>query len=170
MTAEFFADLWERSTAVEFLLAIAQGRLPHPPHTTDVALTIESVTPGRIELLWRPPRRLTNPAGIVHGGYIAIALDDASGLSCASLGERFRPMLTMGLSVDFVRPVRPETRYRAVGEVVHAGKTRMIADARVIDPEGILVARASGTFAPNQAFDPLRDSRMAARNGPDGGR
>jgi uncharacterized protein (TIGR00369 family) len=161
MTPESFAELWERSTGVEFLLAIAQGRAPRPPHTIDVGLTIETVTPGRIELSWLPPSRLTNPAGIVHGGYVAIALDDASGLSCASLGGRFRPMLTLGLSVDFVRPVRPETRYRALGEVVHAGNTRMIADARVIDPEGNLIARASGTFTPNRAFDLSRDSRAA---------
>lgn len=158
MTQESLVELWERSTGVEFLLAIAQGRAPRPPHTIDVGLTIETVTPGRVELSWLPPGRLTNPAGIVHGGYVAIALDDASGLSCASLGHRFRPMLTLGLSVDFVRPVRPEVRHRAVGEVVHAGNTRMIADARIIDPEGKLVARASGTFTPNRAFDPSRGS------------
>jgi len=161
MTQESFVELWERTTAVEFLLAIARGRGPRPPHTIDVGLTIETVAPGRVELSWLPPSRLTNPAGIVHGGYIAIALDDASGLSCASLGDRFRPMLTLDLSIDFVRPVRPETRHRALGEVVHAGNTRMIADARIIDPEGNLVARASGTFTPNRAFDPSRESRAS---------
>jgi uncharacterized protein (TIGR00369 family) len=165
MTAESFADLWERSTGVEFLLAIARGNVPHPPHTKDVGLSIETVSPGRLELSWQPPSRLTNPAGIVHGGYIAIALDDASGLSCASLGDRFRPMLTLDLHVDFVRPVRPETRYRAIGEVVHAGSTRTIADARILDSDGKLIARASGTFTPNRAFDPTRYPKASKNTG-----
>jgi uncharacterized protein (TIGR00369 family) len=163
MTAESLVELWERSTGVEFLLAIAQGRVPHPAHTADVGLTLEMANPGRVELCWRPPNRLTNPAGIVHGGYVAIALDDASGLSCASLGDRFRPTLTLGLSVDFVRPVRPETRYRAMGEVVHAGSTRIIADARIVAGDGQLIARASGTFTPHRAFDPSRDPPASKR-------
>ena len=161
MTAESFAEVWKRSSGVEFLLAIVQGRVPLPAHAIDVGLAIEAVTPGRIELSWRPPVRLTNLVGFVHGGYVAIALDDASGLSCASLEDRFRPMLTLSLSVDFLRPVRPETRYRTLGEVVHSGGTRTIADARIIDPDGKLVARASGTFTPNRAFDPSLDPRAS---------
>jgi uncharacterized protein (TIGR00369 family) len=156
MTAESFSELWARSTGVEFLLAIAQGRMPPAPHALDIGLTIDAVASGRLELSWRPTPRLTNPAGIVHGGYIAMALDDASGLSCASLGERFRPMLTLDLRIDFVRPVRPGETYRAIGEVVHAGNARVLADARMTGPDGRLVARASGSFTPNTAFDPTR--------------
>ncbi len=156
MTTESIADFWARSTAAEFLAAISQGRVPPAPHTTDVGLTIAAVEPGRIELSWRPTPRLTNPAGIVHGGYISIALDDACGLSCVSLGDRFRPMLTLDLRLDFVRPVSPGVAYRAVGQVIHPGKIRMLADARIESPDGKLVARASGSFTPNRAFDPAR--------------
>jgi hypothetical protein len=39
---------------------------------------------------------------------------------------------------------------------VHAGNARVLADARITGPEGKLVARASGSFTPNTAFDPTR--------------
>jgi uncharacterized protein (TIGR00369 family) len=162
MSAEPFADVWGQSTGTEFIRAIAEGRVPQMPHAVDVGLRVVDVSPGRIELAWRPPVRLTNPAGIVHGGYIAIALDDAAGLSCVSMAERFRPMLTMDLRIDFIRPAMPDVTYRALGEVVHPGKTRMLADARLVAPDGKIVARASGAFTTNKAYDPTRDPRVAA--------
>jgi uncharacterized protein (TIGR00369 family) len=141
------------------LAAIAEGRVPQAPHAADIGLAVAAVAPGRVELTWRPPARLANPAGIVHGGYLAMALDDAAGLSCVSLGDRFRPMLTLELRIDYLRAAAPDVVYRAVGEVVHAGKTRVLADARVLDVDGKALARATGTFVPNRNFDPTRDSR-----------
>jgi uncharacterized protein (TIGR00369 family) len=154
-----FAELWPQLTGVEMLVAIAAGRVPNAPHAVDIGLALAAASPGRVELVWRPPARLANPAGIVHGGYLAMALDDAAGLSCVSLGDRFRPMLTLELRIDYLHAAAPDAEYRALGEVVHAGKTRVLADARVLRPDGQLLARASGTFVPNRKFDPSRDAR-----------
>jgi uncharacterized protein (TIGR00369 family) len=156
--------LWEKSTSAEFLTAMARGEVPVPPHSADVGLVVASASPGRVELLWRPPPRLANPAGIVHGGYVAMALDDAAGLSAASLADRFQPMLTLELHIYFVRGVRPGETYRAIGEVVHAGKARILADARLVQSDDKLIARASGSFTPNAASI-MRDDLSFGSNG-----
>jgi uncharacterized protein (TIGR00369 family) len=156
---EHFVAVWERSTAAELIQAIADGRLPFAPHFDHLGLEIVQGELGRVELAWTPGAHLCNPGGIVHGGYIGIALDDASGLTAASIGERFLPMLTMDLRIEYFRPALPDVRHSVVGTLVHAGKTRRVADAAVTDPQGRLVARAAGTFTPNRAYQAAADAR-----------
>lgn len=152
-------DLWERTDAVGFLNGIIEGDVPRSPHQEHVGLSIMKVDAGRVELEWVPPERILNRAGIVHGGYLAIVLDDAAGLAASSLGERWVPMLTMDLRIEYIRPAQPHVRHVAIGTIVHSGRTRRIADARIEDPSGRLVARASGTFTPNRAFVASRTGR-----------
>ena len=99
-----------------------------------------------------------NPIGMVHGGYIAMVLDDTAALSCSTLADRYRPMLTLYLHLDFIRPVAAGDSYALIGEVAHAGATRLVADARIVSAAGKLHARATGSFVPNQAFDPTRSA------------
>jgi len=148
--------LWQETDAAGFLRAVSDGRVPRSPHQEHAGLRIGAVEPGHVELEWRPEPHICNRAGIVHGGYLAIVLDDAAGLAGASLGERFVPMLTMDLRIEYIRPALPHQAYRAIGTVVHAGKTRVIADGRVEDGDGRMLARASGSFTPNRAFLPER--------------
>ncbi len=154
-----FVAVWERSTAAELIQAIADGAIPFAPHFSHLGMAVLRAEVGRVELSWTPGTHLCNPGGIVHGGYIGIALDDASGLTAASVGERFFPMLTMDLRIEYFRPALPQVRHTVMGTLVHAGKTRRVADARVEDPEGRLVARASGTFTPNRAYEAAADAR-----------
>lgn len=148
--------IWQETDAAGFLMAVGQGLVPASPHQEHTGLRIADARPGHVELEWRPEIHICNRAGIVHGGYLAIVLDDAAGLAGASLGERFVPMLTMDLRIEYIRPALPDQDYRAIGTVVHAGRTRIIADARVEDAEGRMLARASGSFTPNRAFLPER--------------
>lgn len=149
-------DLWGQTDAAGFLRAIGQGLIPPSPHQEHTGVRIDLAEPGHVELEWKPLAHICNRAGIVHGGYLAIVLDDAAGLAGASTGERFIPMLTMDLRIEYIRPALPDMTYRAIGTLVHAGKTRLIADARVQDADGRVLARASGSFTPNRAFLPER--------------
>lgn len=151
--------LWDTADAAEFIRAVGEGRVPRSPHQEHAGLRIVDATHGHVELEWFPRAHICNRAGIVHGGYLAIVLDDAAGLAGASIGERFVPMLTMDLRIEYLRPALPDTPYRAIGTLVHSGKTRTVADARVEDADGKLLARASGSFTPNRAFLPDRFSR-----------
>lgn len=145
-------ELWHRSTAVEFLRSLVGGAVTPDPHYEHVGVRLAQAEAGRLELEWVPTEAICNRGGTVHGGYLGVVLDDASGMAASSVGERFVPMLTLDLRIEYIRPVLPHQRYRVFGTVVHAGKTRVISDGRVEDLDGRLVARSSGSFVPNRSF------------------
>jgi uncharacterized protein (TIGR00369 family) len=145
------AERWPRLDAAGFIQAMADEEAD-APHFDHLGLAIEKAEPGRVVLRWTPARHLCNPGGMVHGGYLSVVLDDAAGLASASISERFIPMLTMDLRIDFIRPAHPDRTYEAVGTIVHEGSARRISDARIYDGDGRLIARATGTFTPNRAF------------------
>jgi uncharacterized protein (TIGR00369 family) len=149
-----FPLAWAKLSGLELVREMAAGRQPSTPHAVHVGMSISAAQPGRVELAWRPTAAVSNPGGSVHGGYVAMVLDDAAALACATLGERFRPMLTMSLHIDYLRPARPGAAYVATGTVIHAGRSRLIADAEIVDGEGRPLARATGSFVPNGSFDP----------------
>jgi uncharacterized protein (TIGR00369 family) len=154
-----FVEVWHRTTAAEFIRAIAAGDLPGTPHAEHVGMRVVACEPGRVELAWDPPSHLCNPAGMVHGGYASLVLDDAAGLAAASLGERFAPILTAELRIDYLRPIYPDRLVTAVGTVVHAGRSRTIADGQILDADGRLLTRATGTFVPNRSYRAADDPR-----------
>jgi uncharacterized protein (TIGR00369 family) len=146
--------LWEHSSGLDLLRAWADGRLPIFAHAARMGERILAVEAGRLEMSWLPGPDQANLAGAAHGGYICTVLDDASGLSVATLGDRFRPSLTLDLRVEFLRPALIGVTHSVTGTVVHHGRTRTVADAAISSPDGKLVARASGSFVPNRSYDP----------------
>lgn len=148
------ATLWEHSSGLDLLRAWADGRLPTFPHTERMGVRILAAEPGRLEMSWLPGPDQANLAGAAHGGFICTVLDDASGLSVATLGDRFRPSLTLDLRVEFLRPALIGVTHTVTGTVVHHGRTRTVADAAITGADGALVARASGSFVPNRLYDP----------------
>lgn len=160
--AERFVQLWRELDAPGLIKAMAAGEVPSAPHFDHMGLEVVDAEHGEVRLRWTPGEALLNPAGLVHGGYLSVVLDDATGLAAASAAERFLPMLTMDLRVDFVRPALAGVTHEVTGRLVHPGRTRRIADGQVHAPDGKLIARASGSFTPNKAFDPDADRRTRA--------
>ena len=87
-----------------------------------------------------------NPIGSVHGGWYAAVLDAPLGCALQSTLEKGYGYTTLELKVNLVRPVRPDTgRLRAIGKLVHRGKTTAVTEARMVDAEGRLYAHATST-------------------------
>ncbi len=146
-------ERWRRIDELGFAAAFAQGVLPRGPLSEHTGLRLSEVPgPGRLVFTWTPGPHLANGGGIVHGGYLAMVLDDAAGLAIATREDRFSPSLTTDLSVTYVRPGVIGAEHRVEGEVLHAGRSRLVADARVLGPDGALVATGRGSFVPNRAF------------------
>ncbi|WP_233526468.1 PaaI family thioesterase [Actinomadura spongiicola] len=146
-------DLWNTLSAAELIQAMADG---HIPEFSDVAehigQAVASAEPGRVEITWTPSGRLCNPAGSVHGGYIAMILDNAACLAASSTFARFTPMLTLNLNVDYLRAVQAGATYTVTGTCLHPGGTRMVSNALIHDERGRPVAQASASVVPNKAF------------------
>lgn len=147
------AQLWSSNDAVGFLRAWTLGRVPQGDHVEHTGnRLVEVPRPGSVVMEWTPGPQLANLSGAVHGGYVALVCDEAAGLASASTGERFIPMLTLDLDVTFLRPAAPGEPHRVEGEVLQAGRQRVVADVRVLLPGGGLAATARGSFVPNARF------------------
>ena len=147
------AELWARTDAVGFLRGwttgeVAQG--PHAEHTGN--RLVEVPQSGSVVLRWTPGPQLANLSGAVHGGYLALVCDEGGGLAAASTGERFVPMLTLDLDVTYLRPGLVGVDHRVEGQVLHAGRTRIVSECRILGDDGRLVATARGSFVPNARF------------------
>lgn len=155
------AEVWRRTDAAGFLREWAADAVPGTDHGRHTGLRIVEVPePGTVVMSWLPGPQLGNMTGVVHGGYVSLVCDEAGGLAAASTGERFVPMLTLDLAVTYVRPSVLEEEHRVVGQVLHAGRSRVVADVTVTRPDGRLAASARGSFLPNRAFlDAVRAGR-----------
>ncbi|MQY03204.1 PaaI family thioesterase [Actinomadura macrotermitis] len=147
------AELWNTLSGAELIQAIADGRFPEISDVnTHIGQVLVTAEPGRVEISWTPDEKLCNPGGTVHGGYIAMILDNAVCLAGASTCERFMPMLTLNLNVDYLRSVLAGQTYTVTGTCVHPGRTRMVSNAVITDAAGRPAAQASASVLPNKAF------------------
>jgi uncharacterized protein (TIGR00369 family) len=107
----------------------------------DSAIEIEE---GEARIRFRIDEAFFHAAGAAHGTIYFKMLDDAAFYACNSLvSDRF--LLTTAFNLHFTRPLKS-------GEVVAegrwaSGKRRVyVADAQLIDCEGEVAARGTGTF------------------------
>jgi uncharacterized protein (TIGR00369 family) len=89
---------------------------------------------------------LTNPAGIVYGGALAMLVDFVMAFAVTTTWPLGGSSQTLDLRVSFLRPVRPDGQMLSgTGRVIHAGKTMMVASGEVLDAQGRQVVVATGT-------------------------
>ncbi|WP_245627875.1 PaaI family thioesterase [Actinomadura oligospora] len=148
------ARMWDELSGAELIQAMADGAFPHVSQVDEhLGMEFRSAESGLIAVGWTPGEHLCNPGGIVHGGYVAMILDNAVCLAGSSTCEHFMPMLTLNLNVDYLRPVQAGVPYTVTGTCVHPGRTRMVANAAITDADGRVFAQASASVLPNRAFD-----------------
>lgn len=103
-----------------------------------------TVRDGEADIVIPVRKELFHAAHAVHGSVYFKALDDAAFFAANSLVEDHF-VVTASFHIDLLRPV-VEGELRATGRVVHAGRSRLLADAVAVDSDGREVARGGGTF------------------------
>jgi 1,4-dihydroxy-2-naphthoyl-CoA hydrolase len=112
-------------------------------------LGVESVsgtaTEMRARLAW-DERRCTN-AGTLHGGALMGIADVLGGIvAFLNLPEGAAGTTTIESKTNFLRPVRSGF-VEAVSRPLHCGRTTVVVDTELFDPEARLVARVTQTQA-----------------------
>jgi uncharacterized protein (TIGR00369 family) len=131
----------------EQLRAMREGRLPAAPIAETLGFAGFDV-PERGTAIFEldPELRHYNPIGSVHGGVFATLLDSACGCavhSTLAVGEGYT---SLDLTVKFLKPVTVDSgRIRAVGTVLQRGRRTALAEAKLYDGAGRLVAYASSS-------------------------
>jgi uncharacterized protein (TIGR00369 family) len=128
------------------LQAIGAGTLPPPPAVQTLGIVPLGAEPGRVSFTLEVGEYHLNPFGIVHGGVLAGLLDTAMGCAVHSLLPRAVGYVTGELNVRFLRPaLLTSGPLVCTGEVVHPGRSSMVASARVTDAEDRIIAIAGAT-------------------------
>ena len=87
-----------------------------------------------------------NPLGTVHGGVIATLLDTVAGCAVHTTLLAGVGYASLDLATKFVRPITAASgTITARGSVVHRGSRAALAEARLTDERGRLLATATST-------------------------
>ena len=133
-------------SGLELLRAMASGELPPPPvmHLIDMAgMRAEE---GSVTVLLDPQEFHYNPLGSVHGGVLSTLLDTAAACSVHTTLPAGVGYTSLDLTVKFLRPVTVDSgRIRCRGAVLQRGRRTALAEARITDAGGRLVAHATSS-------------------------
>jgi uncharacterized protein (TIGR00369 family) len=90
----------------------------------------------------------------VQAGVHAVLLDAAMNFAInAALRGRDRTNATIELTTELMRPALRDQDYRVRGDVVRLTRQIAYAEATILNAEGKLVSRATGTFLVHRAKD-----------------
>lgn len=123
----------------------------HPPGGGSFAkllgVTIErEPAEGGLEVAMAVDDRHENFHGVTHGGVAMTLLDMAMGGAVRRTLGGGEGCASISINTEFLRPA-PKGRLVARGRVDRRGRTAAFASGEVFDPEGKLVARATGVWA-----------------------
>jgi len=133
-------------SGLDYLRAIADGRIPTPPIAALLGMGIVEVQPGRVIFSLDIGEHLYNPIGSVHGGVFCTLLDSAMGCAVHSTLDRGQAYTTLELKVNLVKALTVSTpSVVATGQVISAGRRVVTASGQITGPDGTLYAHATTT-------------------------
>jgi uncharacterized protein (TIGR00369 family) len=130
---------------LETFRKIVSGELPPPPVGDLIGMRFTAVEEGRATFELDAGPQHASPLGTVHGGILCDLVDAAMGCAHASRLGDDESFTTLELKINFMKPVW-EGRLTAHAAVIKAGRTIGLAECRVTDTTGSLVAFATSTL------------------------
>ena len=139
-------DRQKEMSGLEFVQGLADGTLPLNPMAQTLGYDICAAEPGRVVATAEPATRHFNPAGTVHGGLASTMLDSCMGLAIQSMLAKGLASTTLEFKISFARPIAPDTgTITAEGVVINCGRRIGLAEGRLTDASGRLLAHATTT-------------------------
>lgn len=139
---------WRASSGhgLEILKQVVAGDLPSSPMASLMGYDLVEVSAGRAVFSCTPAEFHYNPAGHVHGGFAATVLDSAMGCAVYSTVELGSTYTTVEIKVNYLKPITVDTGpVRGIGTVLHRGRRTAMAEGRLEDAGGRLLAHATTT-------------------------
>ncbi len=135
-----------RRSGLDLLRAMVAGELPTPPVMDLLGVERLEVDEGRVAVVMTAQEFHYNPLGTVHGGVLATLLDTATGCAVHSTLPAGIGYTSLDLTTRFLRPVTTASgALRCEGTVISRGRTTALAEARLTDAKGRLIAHATSS-------------------------
>lgn len=140
----------EGKSGLEILRGMMDGSLPAPYSAKHEGICTVDVAWGSATFQGKPEIQHRNPAGSVHGGWMANLCDSAMGSAVlARLPADKTFYVTAWMSVRYLVGMPASTsRVRCLAKVdaIHPDAREMKASARIVDSEGVCFAEAEGAY------------------------
>ena len=112
-----------------------------------LGIKLISVENGRVIMQAMPQMKFYNPLMRIHGGYTATLIDTAMGSAVFTKMQASQGAGTINLNISYVGKIDVETGLLTItGQILHAGRTMLTAEAKLQDQNGKLMAHGTGTF------------------------
>jgi acyl-CoA thioesterase len=109
-----------------------------------VGFSIEKIDEGVVQMSFPFSENLTRRGGMVHGGVVAIALDNACGLAVMTVNPK-KNQVTMELKINFLERLT-DGPFHVSGRVIRSGRTAVVAEGEIRDSKDRLCAKGIGTW------------------------
>jgi len=134
-------------TGKQLLQAIIDGRLPAPPIAKVLSFWLAEVGDGFAAFEGDTGPHLLNPMGVVHGGWALTLIDSAAACAAQSLMPAGFSSTTIETKANFSRRISQDIgRVRAEGRVISQGRQIISADAKLLGPDGRVLAHGTSTI------------------------
>lgn len=126
--------------------ATALDRLPAPPCAQLLGWQVLDARPdeGWIRIGFEARPEFRNPAGFIQGGFLAAMLDDTMGPAVFAHTQGALYTATIDMHVSYLSPARVGPIF-GEGQVVQLGKTIGFVEARLMDQDGLWLAKANAS-------------------------
>ena len=131
-------------SGLEFMQALADGKIPPPPIAMLFGMWPTRVERGLAQFEYVPDESAYNPIGVIHGGLICTLADSVAGCAVHTTLDAGIGYTSIDITVNYLRPVTVDSgTLVAVGRVTKPGRRVALAAAEIHDGAGRLVATAS---------------------------
>ena len=90
---------------------------------------------------------LLNPMKQIQGGYLCAMLDECMSVACMVASGMTAVAPTLAMKTSFLRPGAPG-KIKGIGRVLKWGRQVAFTEGELFDPEGRMLAKATGTAIP----------------------
>lgn len=106
---------------------------------------LEEVERGTATLSLTVREEMCNPYGNIHGGMMALVMDESIGWAVVSLDTK-NNYTSLNLNVDFLYAIKKGERLRATAKVIREGKKIIHVECTVSDFQNRLLGKASSNL------------------------
>ena len=139
--------------------------LAHIPFVEHLGFELLEMEAGHARIAVELKPELTNHWDVAHGGLLMTLLDvamaHAARAPLVAGGEPFPGVVTIEMKTSFMRPGLG--RLVAHGQLLTRTATMAFTEGRILDPEGVLVSHATGTFKYMRGLPTGPDGRRITR-------
>lgn len=107
--------------------------------------TLEHIEKGTATISLLVRKEMTNPYNHIHGGMMALVMDEVIGWGVVSL-DTDNYYTSLNLNVDFLYAIKQGERLKATSKVVRAGKKIIHVECHVYDMQDRLLGKASSNL------------------------